>query len=91
MQQSKFGLPVTATGCPRHNKINNKDKLEHYGVGRTANKCIVNYLKGRQQYAWIENVHSGYKEVIHCIPPDQYYDQDYLLLLLMTCAMYLHL
>ena len=44
------------------------DKMEHYGVRGTANKWIVNYLNGRQQYVQIDNVHSSYKEVIHGIP-----------------------
>ena len=49
-----------------HNMLINK--LEHYGVRCTANKWIVNYHNGRQQYIQIDNVHSGYKEVIHGIP-----------------------
>ena len=32
------------------------------------NKWIVNNLNGRQLYVHIDNVHSGYKEVIHGIP-----------------------
>ena len=44
------------------------DKLEHYGVRGTANKWIMNYLNGRQRYVQIDNVHSGFKKVIHGIP-----------------------
>ena len=44
------------------------DKLEHYGVRGTANKWIMNYLNGRQQYVQIDNVHSGFEKVIHGIP-----------------------
>ena len=36
--------------------------MEHYGVRGTANKWIMNYLNGRQQYVQIDNVHSGYKK-----------------------------
>ena len=39
--------------------------MEHYGVRGIANKWIVNYLNGRQQYVQIDNAHTGYKEVIH--------------------------
>ena len=51
--------------------INNSiliDKLEHYGVRCTAIKWIMTYLIGRQQYVQIDNVHSGYKKVVHGIP-----------------------
>ena len=44
------------------------DKLEHYGVRGTAKKWIMNYLSGRQQYVHIDNVHSGFKKVMHGIP-----------------------
>ena len=44
------------------------DKLEHYGVIGTADKCVVTYLSGRQQYVQIDNVHSGYEKVLHSIP-----------------------
>ena len=44
------------------------DKLEHYGVRSTANKWIMNYLNVRQQHVQIDNVHSGFKKVIHGIP-----------------------
>ena len=44
------------------------DKFEHYGVRGTAKKWIMNYLSGRQQYVHIDNVHSGFKKVMHGIP-----------------------
>ena len=44
------------------------DKLEHYGVRGTANKWIMTYLNGRQQYVQIDNEHSGHKKVVHGIP-----------------------
>ena len=44
------------------------DKLEHNEVRDAANKWIVNYLNGGQQYVQIDNVHSGSKKVIHGIP-----------------------
>ena len=44
------------------------DKFEHYGVRGTANKWIMTYLIGRQQYVQMDNVHSGYKKVVHGIP-----------------------
>ena len=43
------------------------NKLEHYGVRGTANKWIMNYLNGRQQYVQIENVHTGLNTVLHGI------------------------
>ena len=38
------------------------DKLEHYEVRGTANKWIMNYLSGSQQYVQIDNVHSRFKK-----------------------------
>ena len=43
-------------------------KLSAYGFDKTALKYIYSYLKKRQQYVRINNIYSGFEEIISGVP-----------------------